>query len=193
MSSISSVAASLSGGGTSSASSANSADWLLPSSSGSSTSWLDGSSSQTGSSAQELSISLGNSLAGALTSQINGANYLAGEAALSRIEAAIEHKQSQQAGATGASAPSGTSGYAVVQNLMASLDNITINNGSAPPAAIGSASAANGYSATQNLLTSLDNITIDNGHSGLAPGANAPNALMGVDSIIAVPKVNVTA
>jgi hypothetical protein len=134
--------------------------------------------------------SLSTSLAGALTNQISGENTLAGQAALNRIDAAVEKKQSQQ---SGSSVPSGSSGYSVVQNLMASLDDITINNGSAPPATVGGSSAANGYSATQNLLTSLDNITINNGHSGLQPGANAPNALMGVDSIIATPKVNITA
>ena len=119
-----------------------------------------------------------------MTSQINGENNLAGEAALSRVDAAVQQKQSQDAGSAGSQAPSGSSGYSVVQNLMASLDDITINNGSAPPATIGSSTAANGYSATQNLLTSLDNITINNGQSGLLPGANAPDALMGVDSII---------
>jgi hypothetical protein len=192
MSSISSVTSALGG----STSSSNTASWLESATSGnSSASWLDGTSSQSGATAQAVwgsNSSLSNSLASALTGQVSGENNLAGEAALTRIEAAVTTKESQQSSA-GATSPSGSGGYGVVQNLMASLDDITINNGSAPPATIGSSSAANGYSATQNLLTSLDNITINNGPSGVLPGAYAPNALMGVDSVIATPKVNIKA
>jgi hypothetical protein len=81
-----------------------------------------------------------------------------------------------------------------VQNLMTSLDNITINNGSAPAAGITSSSAANGYSTVQNLMTSLDNITINNS-SGTSPSVlpDGANTLMNVDQVIATPKVNVKA
>jgi hypothetical protein len=126
-----------------------------------------------------------------MTGDINGENNLAAEAALSRVETSIQNQQGQSAQTAG-SQTSG-SGYTVVQNLMASLDNITINNGSAPAASVGSSTATNGYSAMQNLLTSLDNITINNGQSGPLPGAYAPNALMGVDSVIATPTLNIKA
>lgn len=126
-----------------------------------------------------------------MTSSIDGENNLAGEAALARVEAEVQKKQaSQQSAASGASS-NANSGYTVVQNLMTSLDDATMNNGMAPPTSVGAANAANGYSATQNLLMGLDNITINNNSTGLVPGEYAPNALMGVDSVIATPKVNI--
>ena len=111
-----------------------------------------------------LNSALSSDLAGALTNQIQGEGTLAGQAALARVNNAITNKQSA-ANPSAAPAAGSSSGYAVVQNLMSSLDNITIENGNAPTAGVSSSAAASGYSAVQNLMNSLDNITINGSSS----------------------------
>jgi hypothetical protein len=97
-------------------------------------------------------------LSDTLSNNIQGQATLAGQAALDRVNAAIKQKQATtSAPSTGSS--SSFNGFSTVQNLMTSLDNITINHGSAPPAAVSSSTAANGYAVVQNLMNAFDNIT----------------------------------
>jgi hypothetical protein len=81
---------------------------------------------------------------------------------------------------------------------MTSLDNITINHGSAPAAPVSSSTAANGYAAVQNLMNAFDNITINGASNassatGAAP-ASGQSLLQSLDAMLAKPAtVNVTA
>jgi len=94
------------------------------------------SGSQSSTSAQYLSAdnSLSNSLATTLTTNIQGQGSLAGEAALSRVDAAVAQKQAANSAGTSTPTSSAGSGYSTVQNLMTSLDNITINKSGTAPA-----------------------------------------------------------
>jgi hypothetical protein len=129
--SVSSIAASIFGSGTASAS-ITSADWMDPSATGGSSGFLDSSSTSTGNADAYLAAdsALSSALSDTLSSNIQGQATLAGQAALDRVNAAIKQKR---ANATPSSTGSTSfNGFATVQNLMASLDNITINHGSAP-------------------------------------------------------------
>jgi hypothetical protein len=158
----------------------------------SSSTWMDPSTSSTSSSSQYLSLdsALGSAITSALSSHIQGEGTLAGEAALNRIEAQIAKKQSA-ANASQSPTSSSPNGYGTVQNLMSTLDNITLDNGALPT--IPSSTAAGGYSAVQNMMDSLDNITITQPASALGVPSGA-SVLQNVDSILATPPpVNVTA
>jgi hypothetical protein len=181
---------------TSSASaSITSADWMDPSAAGTSSGFLD--SSNSGTTTADAYFAADSALSGALatvwSNDIQGQGTLAGESALTRVNTAIRQKQQAAENSSPVAATGGGNGYATVQNLMASLDNITINNGSAAPAPVSSSSAASGYAVVQNLMTSLDNITINTGGTGTtAPTLTAQNLLASVDAITAKP-LNVTA
>jgi hypothetical protein len=132
-----------------------------------------------------------------LTNNIQGQATLAGQAALDRVNAAVAQKQAS-ASAPSASPTSSFNGFSTVQNLMSTLDNITINGGSAPPAAVSSSTAANGYAVVQNLMNSFDNITINGGANAGSAAAAAPasgqSLLQSIDALLAKPPtVNVTA
>jgi hypothetical protein len=152
---------------------------------------LSTSSSSTGSQYLAADATLSSNLTSALTSSIQNKNTLAGDSALLRVETATAAKQKQTASA--APPTTNTSGYATVQNLMASLDNITINNGAALPSGVSSSQAANGYSNVQNLMSSLDSLTIgvNNSPAVAAAAASGQNTLASIDAIMATPTVNV--
>jgi hypothetical protein len=189
MSSISATPTTLSSallGSTTSTTSAG--DWINPSGSDPS-SWFGSASSAT---TQQLATdtAFSNAFATTLTNGVQGQGSVAGEAALSRIEAAIAAKQAQTTKSLGSQTAS-PGGGGVVQNLLSSLDNITINNGAAPP--MSSSSATSGYSAVQNLMSSFDNITINTPSAGTGsmPQVGSGNPLTAVDQVIATPKFNV--
>lgn len=118
---------------------------------------------------------------------------MAGDAALLRVQTAISQKQ-QSASAAKSTPTSTSNGYSTVQNLMSSLDHLTLDNGSLPASSTSSSSAANGYSAVQNIMSSLDNLTIGTGNTTDALAAKSGmNALQSVDAVMATPAVNVTA
>ena len=152
---------------------------------------MDPSATSTSSSSQYLSLdsALGNALDSALSNQIQGEGTLAGQAALNRIEGDITQKQNAASSSSQSPTSSSPNGYATVQNLLSSLDNITINNGAAP--SVPSSTAANGYSAVQNLMNSLDNITITQ-QPGSIPPPTGGNVLQNVDAIIATPPPVIT-
>lgn len=157
---------------------------------------MDPSSTSSSTADQYLSLdsSLSDAVDSALTSSIQGEGSIAGQEALDRVDAEIKQKQASEASST-ATAPSSTgNGYATVQNLMSALDNITINNGSAPVASTSSVGATSGYTAVQNLMTSLDNITMPSSGTASTTTPTGESALEQVDSILATPvPVNVTA
>ena len=110
---------------------------------------MDISSSQSSVGSQFISLdnSINNSLTTALTNHISGEGTVTGSAALLRVEEAIAAKQKSTASSTTSSSTGPSNGFSSVQNLMQSLDNITINNGSS-----GSASTTSGL----NPLMSVD-------------------------------------
>jgi hypothetical protein len=193
--SVSSVAASIFGTGTASAS-ITSADWMDPSATGGSSGFLDSSNTNTTNADAYFAAdsALSTALSDSLSNLVQGQATLAGQAALDRVNAAIKQKQaSTSAPSTGPASP-----FSTVQNLMTSLDNITINNGSAPPAPVSSSTAANGYAVVQNLMNSFDNITINGGLNAGSTGSTAPatgqSLLQSIDALLAkAPTVNVTA
>jgi hypothetical protein len=195
--SASSVAASIFGTDTASAS-ITSSDWFDPSATGGSSGFLDSSSTNTTNADVYLAAdsALSTALSDTLSNLVQGQATLAGQAALDRVNAAVKQKQaSTSAPSTGPA--SSFNGFSTVQNLMTSLDNITINHGSAPPAAVSSSTAANGYAVVQNLMNAFDNITI-NGGSNAGSAATAPatgqSLLQSIDALLAKPPtVNVTA
>jgi len=195
--SVSSVAASVFGTGSASAS-ITSSDWFDPSATGGSSGFLDSSSSTTSNADAYLAAdsALSSALSDTLSNLVQGQATLAGQAALDRVNAAIKHKQAS-ASAPSASATS-FNGFTTVQNLMTSLDNITINHGSAPQAAVSSSTAANGYAVVQNLMKAFDNITINGGSNASSTAGKAPatgqSLLQSIDALLAKPPtVNVTA
>jgi hypothetical protein len=196
--SVSSVAASIFGTGTASAS-ITSADWMDPSATGGSSGFLDSSNTNTTNADAYFAAdsALSTALSDSLSNLVQGQATLAGQAALDRVNAAIKQKQaSTSAPSTGPA--SSFNGFSTVQNLMSSLDNITINNGSAPPAPVSSSTAANGYAVVQNLMNSFDNITINGGLNAGSTGSTAPatgqSLLQSIDALLAkAPTVNVTA
>jgi hypothetical protein len=167
-----------------------SADWMDPSAAGTSSGFLD--SSNSGTTTADAYFAADSALSGALatawSNDIQGQGTLAGQAALTRVTAAVQQKQQAATNLSPIAPTSSGNGYATVQNLLSSLDNITINNGSAAPAPVSSSSAANGYAAVQNLMTSLDNITINSGGAAAAaPDLTAQNLLQNIDAITAKP------
>ncbi len=150
---------------------------------------MDPSSSSSSDASQEISLdqALGNDFANALTSQIQGEGTLVGQQALARVENQISQQQSSAATSSSTGSTSGTTGFTAVQNLMSSLDDITINNGSAPASSVSSSQAASGYSAVQNLMNSLDNITINTSSTGTTPTPAGVDALQQVDAVLAAP------
>jgi hypothetical protein len=195
--SVSSIAASVFGTGFASAS-ITSSDWMDPSATGGLSGFLDSSSTTTSNADAYLAAdsALSTALSDSISNNIQGQATLAGQAALDRVNAAIKHKQAS-ASPPGASTSS-FNGFTTVQNLMTSLDNITINHGSAPPAAVSSSTAASGYAAVQNLMKAFDNITINGGsNAGSAAGttpATGQSLLQSIDALLAKPPtVNVTA
>jgi hypothetical protein len=195
--SVSSLAASVFGSGAASAS-ITSSDWMDPSATGGSSGFLDSSSSTTSNADAYLAAdsALSSALSDTLSNLVQGQATLAGQAALDRVNAAIKHKQaSTSSPSTG---PTSFNGFTTVQNLMTSLDNITINHGSAPPAAVSSSTAANGYAVVQNLMKAFDNITISGGSNASSTSGTAPatgqSLLQSIDALLAKPStVNVTA
>ena len=157
--SVSSIAASVFGTGSASAS-ITSSDWFDPSATGGSSGFLDSSSTNTTNADVYLAAdsALSTALSDTLSNLVQGQATLAGQAALDRVNAAVKQKQAS-ASAPSTGTASSFNGFSTVQNLMTSLDNITINHGSAPPAAVSSSTAANGYAVVQNLMNAFDNIT----------------------------------
>jgi hypothetical protein len=194
--SVSSIAASVFGTGGASAS-ITSADWMDPSATGGSSGFLDSSSTTTPNADAYLAAdsALSTALSDSLSNNIQGQATLAGQAALDRVNAAIKQKQASASSPNTGSATS-LNGFTTVQNLMTSLDNITINHGGAPALKVSSNQAANGYAAVQNLMNAFDNITINGGaNAGAATGsapANPQSLLQSLDALLAKP-VNVTA
>jgi hypothetical protein len=191
--SVSSVAASIFGTDTSSAS-ITSSDWFDPSATGGSSGFLDSSNTNTTNADVYLAAdsALSTALSDTLSNNVQGQATLAGQAALDRVNAAVAQKQAS------ASPTSSFNGFSTVQNLMSTLDNITINGRSAPPAAVSSSTAANGYAVVQNLMNSFDNITINGGANADSTAATAPASgqglLQSIDALLAKPPtVNVTA
>jgi hypothetical protein len=153
--SVSSIAASILGSGTASI---TSADWMDLSATGGSSGFLDSSSTTTTNADAYFAAdsALSTALSDTLSNDIQGQATLAGQAALDRVNAAIKQKQaSTPSPSTGSTS---FNGFTTVQNLMSSLDNITINHGSAPALNVSSNRAANGYAAVQNLMKAFDNI-----------------------------------
>ena len=148
--SVSSVAASVFGTGSASAS-ITSSDWFDPSATGGSSGFLDSSSTTTSNADAYLAAdsALSSALSDTLSNNIQGQATLAGQAALDRVNAAIKHKQAS-ASAPSASATS-FNGFTTVQNLMKAFDNITINGGSNASSTAGKAPATG-----QSLLQSID-------------------------------------
>jgi hypothetical protein len=193
--SVSSIASSIFGTGGTSAS-ITSADWMDPSAIGGSSGFLDSSSTNTTNADAYLAAdsALSTALSDTWSNNVQGQGTLAGQAALDRVNAAIKHKQaSTTSPSTGSTS---FNGFTTVQNLMTSLDNITINHGSAPALNVSSSRAANGYAAVQNLMNTFDNITINGGaKAGAAAGSKLTNSqglLQSIDALLAKP-VNVTA
>jgi hypothetical protein len=196
--SVSSIASSVFGTGTASAS-VTSADWMDPSATGGSSGFLDSSNTNTTNADAYLAAdsALSTALSDTLTNLVQGQATLAGQAALDRVNAAIAQKQAS-ASPPSASTASSFNGFSTVQNLMTSLDNITINHGSAPAAPESSSTAANGYAAVQNLMNAFDNITINGGSTASSAADTSPptgqSLLQSLDALLAKPPtVNVTA
>ena len=196
--SASSVAASIFGTDTASAS-ITSSDWFDPSATGGSSGFLDSSNTNTTNADAYLAAdsALSSALSDTLSNLVQGQATLAGQAALDRVNAAVKQKQAS-ASAPSTGTASSFNGFSTVQNLMTSLDNITINHGSAPAAPVSSSTAANGYAAVQNLMNAFDNITINGASNassatGAAP-ASGQSLLQSLDAMLAKPAtVNVTA
>jgi hypothetical protein len=166
-----------------------------PSAIGGSSGFLDSSSTTTTNGDAYLSAdsALSTALSDTWSNNVQGQATLAGQAALDRVNAAIKQKQAKTPSpSTGSTS---FNGFTTVQNLMASLDNITINHGKAPALNVSSSKAANGYAAVQNLMTALDNITINGGSSGgsAATNSSGQGLLQSIDALLAKPVINVTA
>ena len=165
--------------------------WLSALGGGSSSdSWMDPSSSSSSDASQEISLdqALGNDFANALTSQIQGEGTLVGQQALARVENQISQQQSSAATSSSTSSTSGNTGFTAVQNLMSSLDDITINNGSAPASTVSSSQAASGYSARPEL----DEFARQHHHQHLEhrnhPDAGRCRCTPEVDAVLAEPR-----
>jgi hypothetical protein len=190
--SVSSIAASIYGTNTAAAS-VTSSDWMDPSATGVSS--VSSSSTTPNADAYLAADSaLSTALSDSLSNLVQGQATLAGQAALDRVNAAIKQKQASTASSSSTGTATKFNGYTAVQNLMASLDNITINHGSAPALGVSSTQAANGYAAVQNLMKAFDNITINGGANAAGPSASptGQSLLQSLDAIMATP-VKVTA